>query len=111
MLGQEEVFTIKELAEKLPRLDGRRIHIASLYRWCRRGVRGVQLEHVMLGGRIMSSLEAVERFGERVAEAPCTRGPRGPRARRQTCRSACRPAERRAEEIQAAREYLEEVGI
>jgi hypothetical protein len=42
-----------------------RPHISTLIRWWRRGVRGVKLETVLVGGRRYTSLEAIQRFVKR----------------------------------------------
>lgn len=41
-------------------------HIATLHRWRLRGVRGVKLETVLVGGRRFTSVEALARFTERL---------------------------------------------
>jgi len=68
MLSTEAVHTFAELTRKLPSFNGKRIHVSTLHRWCQRGVRGVRLEHRRLGGRMVTSLEAVDRFSARLAE-------------------------------------------
>jgi len=68
MLTTEEVYTFAELAGRLPSFHGKRIHVSTLHRWCQRGVRGVRLECRRLGGRIVTSIEAVDRFSARLAE-------------------------------------------
>jgi Protein of unknown function (DUF1580) len=39
-----------------------RPHISTLHRWRLRGVRGVRLETVLIGGRRFTSREALQRF-------------------------------------------------
>lgn len=41
---------------------GRKPHIATLRRWAKTGCRGVKLETVYLGGRLMTSRPAIARF-------------------------------------------------
>jgi hypothetical protein len=38
-----------------------------LWRWCTRGCRGIRLEHIRLGRRILTSKEAINRFGNKLA--------------------------------------------
>jgi hypothetical protein len=37
-----------------------------LYRWAKRGLRGVKLETIRVGGTLCTSLEALQRFCERL---------------------------------------------
>ena len=52
-----------------PRPNGRRVHISAVYRWMSRGVRGVRLESVKVGGSTYTSVEALQRFADRLSEA------------------------------------------
>ena len=62
MLIDEQVLTFAEATTRLPRLGGRKIHTSSIWRWATKGVRGVRLEARLLGGRYVTSLEALDRF-------------------------------------------------
>lgn len=42
--------------------DGRRKSLATLHRWRLRGIRGVRLETLLIGGIRYTSLEAIDRF-------------------------------------------------
>jgi Protein of unknown function (DUF1580) len=53
----------------VPKLDwiplrrgGRRLHVATVHRWCTRGIRGVKLAFVQLGGTRVTTIEALLRF-------------------------------------------------
>ena len=64
-LGHEELITLTDAAGRLPRRRmGQKPHIATLYRWSTRGVRGVVLETVQVGGTRCTSVEALQRFIE-----------------------------------------------
>ena len=64
----EQLVPIRELPNRLPRrASGRKVHISACYRWIRQGVRGVRLEAVKIGGTTYTSLEALQRFGDRQA--------------------------------------------
>ena len=66
-IGQEELIAIREVPGELPRRpNGRRLHISAVYRWISRGVRGVILESVRIGGTTYTSKEAMARFAERL---------------------------------------------
>lgn len=58
-------------AARLPILsrDGRSPNPSTIWRWHAHGVRSVKLETVNIGGRVMTSEEAVERFIERLSFA------------------------------------------
>ena len=64
-LRSEDLFTLAQAAAlKLwpRRRGGKRVHLATLYRWASRGVAGVQLETVMVGAVRCTTREACERF-------------------------------------------------
>lgn len=56
-------------ATKLPELqrDGRSLDVSTIFRWAQRGVRGVKLETVTIGGAKCTSREAVRRFIEQLS--------------------------------------------
>jgi hypothetical protein len=61
----ETLLTMQEASKQLPG----RPSIAALYRWHLRGVRGVRLETILIGGRRKTSIEAFGRFVERTSAA------------------------------------------
>ena len=64
-VAEETLVPIRDVPKRLPpRPGGRRIHISAVYRWIQRGVRGVRLEAVRIGGTTYTSLEALQRFAE-----------------------------------------------
>lgn len=60
----EDVLTLADARRELAGIIGRRPDKTTLYRWCLRGVQGVKLDHVRLGGRILTSRQAITRFIE-----------------------------------------------
>ncbi len=61
-LSSETLIPIHEAPRHLPkRPNGKRIHISACYRQISRGVRGVRLESIKLGGSIYASTEALQR--------------------------------------------------
>ena len=51
-----------------------RPHVSAVWRWARRGIKSaagtrVRLEHIRIGGRIYTSLGALDRFFQAVADA------------------------------------------
>ncbi len=61
-LKNENLVTLTEASKLLPRVGGKRIHISTLWRWCKKGLRGIQLEYVRAGSKIITSQEALQRF-------------------------------------------------
>jgi len=63
----EELLSLADAARALPRLrKDRKVHVSTLYRWISRGVRGVRLEALKIGRTVVTSREALQRFGERL---------------------------------------------
>jgi len=70
MLQDEQILTFTEAAKILPKINGRRPHPSTLWRWARRGINGLYLETRRVGGRFVTSAEALERFTKALAEIP-----------------------------------------
>lgn len=77
-IGTEALVSLTEATKLLPPLNGRRPSISSLWRWCRRGVRGVKLEYVRVGRSLATSREALNRFFEALAAADAPEDPPRP---------------------------------
>jgi hypothetical protein len=60
-----QLLHLSQAARLLPH----RPHASTLWRWCRKGYRGVRLEYSRMGKRIYVTAESLERFGEAVARA------------------------------------------
>ncbi len=65
----EQLLSLTDAARAVPPIDGKRPHVSTIWRWCRKGVRGIQLEYVRLGHRVCTSERALARFSQRLAEA------------------------------------------
>jgi hypothetical protein len=63
-----ELLTLAEAARRLPRIDGKKIAIPTLWRWCRKGLRGARLEYLRVGRRVCTTREALMRFFTNLAE-------------------------------------------
>jgi hypothetical protein len=101
-LTVESPLSIAEAAARVPSFrPGKKTHVATIFRWIQHGVRGVKLEAVRLGGRWVTSAEALQRFAEAcsAASAPDAAPPARPI-----------PAARRLSAERADRE-LAEMGI
>jgi len=64
----EQLITLTDAARRLPKIDGRKLAISTLWRWCRKGLRGEHLEYVRVGRKVCTSHEALLRFFNRLAE-------------------------------------------
>lgn len=63
----------------VPSLRGDRpANPSTIWRWIRRGVRGVHLEFVQAGGQVMVSRQAIERFFARLTRENASPPPRTP---------------------------------
>ena len=92
---QEHLLSITVAAREVPG----RPHVSTIWRWVNRGIRGIKLETVMVGGRRFTSREALERFHQRITAASAGE-PLPVRTTRQLAR-----------DIDQARRELEEAGI
>ena len=64
-IHQERIIPLSAVPRHLPkRTSGKKIHISAVYRWTSRGVRGIVLESIKIGGCTYTSLEALQRFSE-----------------------------------------------
>ena len=61
----EQVLTIAEAVKVLPT----RPSVHTLWRWSQKGLRGVRLETWLIGGRRVTSVEAVQRFISATSDA------------------------------------------
>ncbi len=68
-LEREHIMTLAQAAKRIPTGHERSIHISTLHRWRTRGLRGVRLEAIRLGGRVYTSREALARFAERLSRS------------------------------------------
>lgn len=63
--SEESILTFVEVAKRMPRRRrGRPVNVATIHRWAKNGVRGVRLESLRLGGGLVTSVEALQRFAE-----------------------------------------------
>ena len=67
-IAKENLIPLSQAPRHLPpRPSGKRLHISAIYRWIGKGVGGVRLESIRLGGTTYTSLEAIQRFAERLS--------------------------------------------
>lgn len=69
--ASETLVPVNEVPRLLPcRSTGKKIHISAIYRWAQRGIRGVRLDVVRIGGTSYTSREALQRFAEGISSQP-----------------------------------------
>ena len=66
--GREDLLSLTEATKVIPKINRNRIARSTLWRWCRKGLRGVHLEYVRVGRDIATSREALNRFFVMLAE-------------------------------------------
>jgi hypothetical protein len=100
-ISTETVVTLTQATRHVPsRRQGAKTAVSTVWRWAMRGIRGVKLETLMVGGRRCTSTEALQRFYERVTAA--------------TDGTACPSSlstRRRQQQVEAAERELEAAGI
>lgn len=92
----EELVPIRDVPKRLPtKPGGKRVHISAVYRWMKKGVRGVKLDSVCIGGTRYTSVEALQRFVDRLSidDRDIPREPT-PRRRQMQMDAAAREAKR-----------------
>ena len=65
----EHVLSLSDAIRSIPRRNGRRVHLATMYRWTSVGCRGVVLDSIQCGRTRCTSREALERFFSRLSAA------------------------------------------
>lgn len=72
---KEQLIPVRQVPGYLERRGfGKRMHIGAVYRWIHRGLDGVRLESVRIGGTTVTSAEAIQRWAaarEQMREQPC----------------------------------------
>ena len=68
-VDQEEIVSLAEAAKLLPRVNGKRAAVSTVWRWCRKGINGTFLEYVRVGRNIATSRPALNRFFTALAAA------------------------------------------
>ena len=95
--------TLVKLAEVprltwMPRPRRKRLHTSTIFRWTKRGLRGVVLETIRIGGTLYTSEEALLRFFDRQSSSE-TAGEALPSQIPRTRRGAIKAAERRLDSV------------
>lgn len=100
-IQNETPISLADAARAVPPIDGKRPHVSTLWRWCRRGLRGVHLEYVRFGHRVCTSEQALARFAHRLAEADGNPETSPPKSRTQSKSPARRERQRAVHRAEA----------
>ena len=92
--ASEDLIPLGELPSHLPRRRGKKVHIATCYRWAQLGVHGEVLRSVAIGGQRCTRMSWVLDWAERVAAAA--------RPEADTIKPRRRPVRRRSRAISEA---------
>lgn len=65
----ETLVTLSRAADHYPAVNGRHPHPSTVFRHALQGVDGIQLDTIRVGGRLVTSVEAVGRFIRAVSAA------------------------------------------
>lgn len=61
-INAEELLELSKVPANLERRTGKRLNVSTVYRWINRGIAGIQLETVLVGGSRFTSAQALNRF-------------------------------------------------
>jgi hypothetical protein len=102
-ISAETVVSLTQATHHLPeRRGGKKPNVATIYRWTNDGCRGVRLEYTMVGATRCTSLEALQRFFDRLTDAAEADHPVTPPPV---------PSRSRQRQIEAAERRLAQAGI
>ncbi len=109
----ETVLTLPEAAAAIPTQNGKRPSVSTIWRWCRKGLRGTRLEYLRCGRRILTSREALDRFFVALAELDQDDTPEKPENANtsESGHPASIQVDRRPSRITTAHEALEKEGL
>ena len=106
----EQLITLTEAAKLLPRVNGRKPAVCTLWRWCRKGLRGQFLAYVRVGRRICTTRQAMLRFFTDLAEIDQQQRP-VPYAKPASLKHQPVTSRERQRALSEADRILEEAGI
>lgn len=77
----------RPLVEAIASETGHRPHLSTAHRWCQRGVGGTKLKSWKIGGRRMTTVEAVREFVEATTSASDPSAAQSPVTPKQTSKA------------------------
>ena len=70
-IQKEQVVSLTKATHEVPKKP----HVSTLFRWAQKGVRGIRLETIQIGGTRCTSLEALQRFFDQLTQAAGSNAP------------------------------------
>ena len=69
-IHNETLVSISETPKHLPRRpSGKTVHISAVYRWIKKGIKGIRLESARIAGCTYTSLEALQRWSDALSNS------------------------------------------
>jgi hypothetical protein len=69
-INKETLISISDTPKHLPRRrNGKTVHISAVYRWLKKGIKGIRLESARIAGTTYTSLEALQRWSDALTNA------------------------------------------
>lgn len=102
---KDELLSLVQAAKQCPAVDGKRPCASSIWRWMKKGCRGVCLEHVRVGRRVVTTRAALEEFFRASAAAPVPEQATVGQAK------TARTSGQRVRDIEAAKKRLASHGV
>lgn len=96
----DELLLLGQLVRRIPPIGGARVNISTAWRWANKGVRGIMLETVQIGGRTCTTWQAYLDFAAAIASSRVDARP-----------STLVPSGRKQKHIKNARQVLVDAGI
>jgi hypothetical protein len=114
-LREDQPLSLTDAAAFLGKVTGQKPHVSTIWRWCLKGVKGVRLESICIGGKRFVTAAAIERFveGSTAARPQQAEQPNAPASHPAPARAllshVMRHNDRRRGEVEAARRRLDEI--
>ncbi len=110
-VNTEQLLSLTEATKVMPRVNGKRPAISTLWRWCRKGINGVHLEYLRLGRNILTTEAALFRFFAALAAADRPLTPPAPFVPSWAGRPRPATEAQRQRSLEEADRILREIGI
>ena len=106
-MSEQRYLTLSEAAKLIPAQHGKHPSTQSLFRWTQQGCRGIKLESLRFGRRIVTTPEMLDDFARALSKAWATDTP----SQHERKSSQTRTPSQRESAIQAAEQSLRDCGV